>query len=568
MAHIIEAWGARGGDAAETWLGANGAFMSSEFSLVAEDNFKILVGQKGSDGEVSSGNYFGGGGGGASFIHLNGNVVLVSGGGGGAGIGETGLNGFHGSIALTSESGNNANGTVARANGLPGTNGSAGTAGQYYGGAGGGSVSHSGQVANNSSASGGTSWMLGGAGGLFGSYNSGNSASGGFGGGGASLFGGGGGGGYSGGPAGTHGASYNATGGGGGGSYNSGTNQNNQAGANAGDGKVVITLISSTSTQSGGGSYQSPTSGYQSPDSISITYPDVGTLYESASNGLSIDWNYQSQSNDMQSLSWAYKLDEDFYGTGTSATQVNGTDSVDGSSWLSGVSYGIHTLYVALLDQEIRAMYCPQPVIALPTRVKKMNIRVMIVPTSLQMVVTRAMMLLISQKILDIRVILQVLRPMLRAKFLNFQFLALQDQIPSNYLLVLNSREILPQSVSKFWVQAHLMIIHCLIRLWFIDEDPAWLLVTTIDNWSDSQNSTEIENLGFAPSNNLEPALISTLQPGIYMVMVMSETLKNLDEGFVELLVKDMNPSTSIDFQNIYAGNSWEWKFDQFRFKS
>ena len=79
----------------------------------------------------------------------------------------------------------------------------------------------------------------------------------------------------------------------------------------------------------------------------------------------------------------------------------------------------------------------------------------------------------------------------------------------------------------------------------------AWLLVTTIDNWSDSQNSTEIENLGFAPSSNLEPALISTLQPGIYMVMVMSGNPQNLDEGFVELLVKDMNPSTSIGFQNI-----------------
>ena len=55
----------------------------------------------------------------------------------------------------------------------------------------------------------------------------------------------------------------------------------------------------------------------------------------------------------MQSLSWAYKLDEDFYGTGTSATQVDGNDSVDGSSWLSGLSSdgGSHTLYVALLDQ-------------------------------------------------------------------------------------------------------------------------------------------------------------------------------------------------------------------------
>ena len=104
-------------------------------------------------------------------------------------------------------------------------------------------------------------------------------------------------------------------------------------------------------TQSGTGSYDTPTSGYQSQDSIMISYPNVGTLYASDENGMQVNWNYQSQSNDMQSLSWAYKLDEDFYGTGTSATQVSGTDSVSGSSWLSGVSYGSHTLYVALLDQ-------------------------------------------------------------------------------------------------------------------------------------------------------------------------------------------------------------------------
>ena len=67
---------------------------------------------------------------------------------------------------------------------------------------------------------------------------------------------------------------------------------------------------------------------------------------------MQVNWNYQSQSNDMQSLSWAYKLDEDFYGTGTSATQVDGNDSVDGSTWLSGLTAdgGSHTLYVALLD--------------------------------------------------------------------------------------------------------------------------------------------------------------------------------------------------------------------------
>ena len=91
----------------------------------------------------------------------------------------------------------------------------------------------------------------------------------------------------------------------------------------------------------------------QVEDGISIYYPKPGVLYESDSNRLSINWSYQSQSNGMQSLSWAYKLDEDFYGTGTSATQVDGNDSVDGSSWLSGLTAdgGSHTLYVALLDQ-------------------------------------------------------------------------------------------------------------------------------------------------------------------------------------------------------------------------
>ena len=87
-------------------------------------------------------------------------------------------------------------------------------------------------------------------------------------------------------------------------------------------------------------------------DGISIHYPDVSILYSSGYNGMQVNWNYQSQSNDMQSLSWAYKLDEDFYGTSTSATQVDGNDSVEGSSWLSGLTAdgGSHTLYVALLD--------------------------------------------------------------------------------------------------------------------------------------------------------------------------------------------------------------------------
>ena len=91
------------------------------------------------------------------------------------------------------------------------------------------------------------------------------------------------------------------------------TYQSGDGGTQSGDGGYQS---GDGGTQSGDGGYQTPTSGYQSPDSIMISYPNVGTLYASEDNGLTIDWTYQSQSNDIQSLSWAYKLNEDFYGTG------------------------------------------------------------------------------------------------------------------------------------------------------------------------------------------------------------------------------------------------------------
>ena len=34
-------------------------------------------------------------------------------------------------------------------------------------------------------------------------------------------------------------------------------------------------------------------------DDINITYPNVGILYESDGNGMQVQWNYQSQSNDI-----------------------------------------------------------------------------------------------------------------------------------------------------------------------------------------------------------------------------------------------------------------------------
>ena len=61
---------------------------------------------------------------------------------------------------------------------------------------------------------------------------------------------------------------------------------------------------------------------------ITITYPNVGTLYSNDGNGLTIDWDYQSQSDDIQSLSWSYKLDED-YSTGGNGTEVYGHDRGD-----------------------------------------------------------------------------------------------------------------------------------------------------------------------------------------------------------------------------------------------
>ena len=101
-------------------------------------------------------------------------------------------------------------------------------------------------------------------------------------------------------------------------------------------------------TQSGGGDYQTPTSGTQSPDSIYILYPNVGTLYENNGNGLTVNWYYQSSYNASQSVSWVYKLDGGNY-----SSPVTGADSVNGSTWLSGLTAdgGSHTLYVALLDQ-------------------------------------------------------------------------------------------------------------------------------------------------------------------------------------------------------------------------
>ena len=323
----IETLGASGGTNAGL-----GAKIIGYFDLSSSDVLKIVAGQMGVTGTNSSG------GGGGTFV-VKGNNALIIAGGGGGGYRSTNASLVDASI---NTSGNNDSGTASGNAG--GTNGNGGNAAGIWGGAGGAGFLENGQDGSTNSSTatigGGKSWANGMLGGVLTNDSSGHGSNGGFGGGGASSWASGGGGGYSGG-AGKYssGNSGERRSGGGGGSYNSGTNQYNEAGVNSGHGQVIITLVSSSNNPSTG-------------DSISIHYPDMSILYSSEYNGMQVQWNYQSRSNDMQSLSWAYKLDEDFYGSGISATQVYGNDSVGGSTWLSSISADgqTHTLYVALLD--------------------------------------------------------------------------------------------------------------------------------------------------------------------------------------------------------------------------
>ncbi|MCP2029287.1 gliding motility-associated-like protein [Flavobacterium sp. HSC-32F16] len=223
----IEALGAQGGDVNINCVqtGGLGAKMSGNFSLTAGQVIKIIVGQTG-----LSNNRDGGGGGGSFVVNSANSPLVVAGGGGGAttNVGSCGAGQLNGLNAVITTNGT-ASGNNDVAGGINGNGGSS-----NGGGAGGGG----GLLTNGEGSGNGLSFLNGGIGG-----NGGDSNHGGFGGGGSGWYyggNGGGGGGYSGG-----GTSSNNpwTGGGGGGSYNSGTNQVNLAGANSGNGSVVITNL-------------------------------------------------------------------------------------------------------------------------------------------------------------------------------------------------------------------------------------------------------------------------------------------------------------------------------------
>ena len=250
-AYMITTSGAQGGTATgPSTAGGLGAEMVGEFNLIAGETILIVVGQEG--GSIS----YGGGGGGGSFVVGPGNVPLIIAGGGGGGNGNNpsfpARGAFMGEPGLTTTAAGSSNITAgASGNPAPGIGGgSASTGGTDgygggggYSGSGGGGFYHDGGIGDIGEAGFGfLNGAIGGQGWLNATISEVNAGGFGCGGGGGDVTGyGGGGGGYSGGGGGnwdgtTHGC------GGGGGSFNSGANMNNTAGANTGNGSVIITL--------------------------------------------------------------------------------------------------------------------------------------------------------------------------------------------------------------------------------------------------------------------------------------------------------------------------------------
>lgn len=238
----IDAYGAQGGNNASGLVGGLGARSGGVFTLTAGQVIQILVGQWPGANDV--------GGGGGTFVMQTpynnlASVLTIAGGGGGAAGPCCGsqVGGVPGNASTSGAAPSNA-GCTSGSVGVNGTGGGGGNVSTYGSGGGGGLLTDGGNGQTN--AFGGKAFVNGGYGGV-GNKQAGYSF-GGFGGGGGPgntggwiTGSGGGGGGYSGG-AGNCGSSKWGEGGGGG-SYNAGTSQTLTTGANAGDGRVVITRL-------------------------------------------------------------------------------------------------------------------------------------------------------------------------------------------------------------------------------------------------------------------------------------------------------------------------------------
>ena len=78
---------------------------------------------------------------------------------------------------------------------------------------------------------------------------------------------------------------------------------------------------------------------------------------------------------------------------------------------------------------------------------------------------------------------------------------------------------------------------------------PGGALITSNDNWQDDPaQKTEIMNSGLAPSNSLESAIVATLQPGAYTVIVRG---KNGASGIGLAEIYDLDPAASSQLGNM-----------------
>lgn len=69
-------------------------------------------------------------------------------------------------------------------------------------------------------------------------------------------------------------------------------------------------------------------------------------------------------------------------------------------------------------------------------------------------------------------------------------------------------------------------------------------LITSNDNWKDSQQ-TEIQNSGIPPTNDLESAIVTTLQPGNYTAIEKGKN-QTSGVGLVEVYELDQNPGSQL----------------------
>ena len=235
--YVIEASGASGANGTDAdsvspfpWRrGGLGAKITGTFRVNQGTQVKIVVGQEGGRGKIFRSRP--GGGGGGSFVTLlDDTPLIIAGGGGGGGVSDNFTDGDPGQATgngtrcggTKGDGGKVCNANTGKIDPKLAAGGGSGMRGDGYTGLG---------VVVAEAA---LSFVNGGTGGK------GPSSNGGFGGGSFALNSGGGGGGYSGG--GVLGTDKKGTAGGGG-SYNVGENQHNVAGANKGDGKVVITFL-------------------------------------------------------------------------------------------------------------------------------------------------------------------------------------------------------------------------------------------------------------------------------------------------------------------------------------